>query len=78
MYTDRVGRSRDERLAGVLADDVLRIPPVPSATPAARLATVLTVGHSNHPLERFVALLTAYDAEVVVDVRSHPYSRFAP
>lgn len=51
---------------------------MPSATPAAKLATVLTVGHSNHPLERVVALLTSHDAEVVVDIRSHPYSRFAP
>lgn len=50
---------------------------MPSA-PGATLATVLTVGHSNHPLARFVALLRAHDVEAVVDVRSHPYSRFAP
>jgi uncharacterized protein (DUF488 family) len=45
---------------------------------AATLTTVLTVGHSNHPLERFVALLMSHEVEAVADVRSHPYSRFAP
>jgi uncharacterized protein (DUF488 family) len=50
---------------------------VPLATPGAKLATVMTVGHSNHPLERFLALLRSQGVEVVVDVRSHPYSRFA-
>jgi len=39
--------------------------------------TVWTIGHSSHPLVRFVALLKAHDIQVVVDVRSRPYSRFA-
>lgn len=39
---------------------------------------VLTVGHSNHSLERFLGLLAAHGVEVLVDVRSSPYSRFAP
>ncbi|MGH3427473.1 MAG: DUF488 family protein [Mycobacteriales bacterium] len=39
---------------------------------------VLTVGHSNHPLDRFLDLLADADVEVIADVRSHPYSRFAP
>ena len=39
---------------------------------------VLTVGHSNHPLETFVSLLRQHDVTTLVDVRSAPYSRFNP
>jgi uncharacterized protein (DUF488 family) len=39
---------------------------------------VYTLGHSNHAIERFVALLTANGVEAVADVRSQPYSRFHP
>jgi uncharacterized protein (DUF488 family) len=40
--------------------------------------TVLTVGHSNHPLEGFLTLLQQHTVTAVADVRSAPYSRFAP
>ena len=36
---------------------------------------VKTIGHSNHPIERFVALLKAGGVERLVDVRSTPWSR---
>jgi len=36
-----------------------------------------TIGHSNHPLGRFVDLLRESDIGVVADVRSQPYSGFA-
>jgi uncharacterized protein (DUF488 family) len=39
---------------------------------------VLTIGHSNHPIERFVALLLGAGVTAVADVRSAPYSRFVP
>ncbi len=39
---------------------------------------IKTIGHSNHPIERFVDLLTAAGVEVLVDVRSTPYSRRFP
>lgn len=39
---------------------------------------VFTVGHSNHPADRFVQLLMQHGIEEVVDVRSSPYSRYAP
>ena len=39
---------------------------------------VLTIGHSNHPLERFLALLSKHGVTAVADVRSAPYSRFCP
>jgi uncharacterized protein (DUF488 family) len=38
---------------------------------------IWTVGHSNHPFERFVGLLRAERIDFVVDVRSYPRSRFA-
>jgi uncharacterized protein (DUF488 family) len=40
--------------------------------------TIRTIGHSNHPIERFVELLKAGGVEAVVDVRSTPYSRRFP
>lgn len=39
---------------------------------------ILTIGHSNLPLERFLALLRERSVTLVVDVRSAPYSRHAP
>jgi uncharacterized protein (DUF488 family) len=39
---------------------------------------VFTVGHSNHSAEKFARLLRRHGIEVVVDTRSHPYSRHAP
>jgi uncharacterized protein (DUF488 family) len=39
---------------------------------------LLTIGHSNHPIEHFLALLARHEVETVADVRSVPYSRFAP
>lgn len=40
--------------------------------------TLYTIGHSNHPREKFVSLLQAHRIEVLVDVRSQPYSKYAP
>ncbi len=39
---------------------------------------VFTVGHSNHGPERFLRLLTEHGIELLIDVRSRPYSRFCP
>jgi uncharacterized protein (DUF488 family) len=39
---------------------------------------IKTIGHSNHPIERFVSLLKAGGVERLVDVRSMPYSRRFP
>ncbi|HKS81297.1 MAG TPA: DUF488 domain-containing protein [Candidatus Acidoferrales bacterium] len=38
---------------------------------------VLTIGHSNHSLERFMELLGMHGVEVVVDTRSNPWSKYA-
>ncbi|MBZ0314942.1 MAG: DUF488 domain-containing protein [Anaerolineae bacterium] len=40
--------------------------------------TLYTIGHSNHTAEEFLALLQPYHITVLVDVRSAPYSKFAP
>jgi len=39
---------------------------------------ILTIGHSNHPIERFLALLQEAGASAIADVRSYPASRHAP
>lgn len=39
---------------------------------------VLTIGHSNRPLEEFLRLLQAHGATLVVDVRKMPGSRHNP
>src|SRR5258708_10922052 len=42
------------------------------------MQTIKTIGHSNHPIERFVDLLKAGGVALLVDVRSMPYSRRFP
>ena len=42
------------------------------------VVTVYTVGHSNHEANAFVGLLRQHSIELVVDVRSTPYSRYVP
>jgi uncharacterized protein (DUF488 family) len=39
---------------------------------------VFTVGHSNHPISKFLDLLRRHAVTTVADVRSAPYSQFAP
>ena len=47
--------------------------PIPVERP-----TVLTVGHSNHPIEKFLGILQAHAVARVVDVRRFPVSRKWP
>lgn len=39
---------------------------------------IYTIGHSNAPAGKILALLQKYGISVLVDVRSDPYSRFNP
>ena len=39
---------------------------------------VLTIGHSNHPLDRFLDLLALHGVEVLADVRTTPRSGYSP
>lgn len=40
--------------------------------------SVFTIGHSSQTIEQFIGLLVMHGIEAVADVRSTPYSRFAP
>lgn len=42
------------------------------------LNVVYTIGHSTHPIEKLIQLLTGHQVTGIADVRSHPYSRFNP
>ncbi len=37
-----------------------------------------TIGHSTHPIDRFLQLLDDWGIQCLVDVRTTPYSRFNP
>lgn len=39
---------------------------------------LFTIGHSNHPIDRFVALLRQAGTTALADVRSQPFSRWCP
>jgi uncharacterized protein (DUF488 family) len=43
-----------------------------------RQRAILTVGHSTHPIEKFIQLLHAHGATLVADVRTIPKSRHNP
>jgi uncharacterized protein (DUF488 family) len=40
--------------------------------------TIYTIGHSNHPLEKFIEMLTAHGIGLIADVRTIPKSRHNP
>ena len=42
------------------------------------MITIFTIGHSRHTAAHFVSLLHAHTIERLVDVRSQPYSKWAP
>lgn len=42
------------------------------------MSIVLTIGHSNHTINRFIQLLYQHSADAVADVRSYPASRQYP
>lgn len=39
---------------------------------------IYTIGHSTYTVEKFINLLKAHNITCIVDVRSTPYSQFAP
>jgi uncharacterized protein (DUF488 family) len=46
--------------------------------PAEAMPTIFTIGHSNHPIERFLELLRQHTIEELVDIRRFPGSRKHP
>jgi uncharacterized protein (DUF488 family) len=45
---------------------------------AVCMSTFFTLGHSNHAIEAWLDLVRQHSIEVVVDIRSSPYSKYAP
>ena len=41
-------------------------------------AQIFSIGHSNHSIEKFLSLLESSEINMVVDVRSAPFSRMFP
>jgi uncharacterized protein (DUF488 family) len=44
----------------------------------SQLVTIYSIGHSNQPLEAFLELLHKHNVQTLIDIRSHPYSRYVP
>ena len=42
------------------------------------MSTIYTVGHSDHEIDDFLKLLHRHGVELLIDVRSSPYSRYVP
>lgn len=42
------------------------------------MSTFFTIGHSNRSVEEWLVLVRQHEVEVVVDVRSSPYSKYVP
>ncbi len=49
-----------------------------TSTPRSKKKTVFTIGHSTRTIDQFLALLHAYDIEVVIDIRTVPGSSHYP
>ena len=40
--------------------------------------TIFSIGHSNQSIETFLALLRQHEIQILIDVRSSPYSKYVP
>ena len=41
-------------------------------------AKIHTIGYGNRPVQSFIQLLKKYEIEILIDIRSSPFSRFNP
>jgi len=48
-----------------------------TAAPRDAETRIMSIGHSNHTLDVFIALLTQHRVGVLVDVRSRPHAKYA-
>jgi uncharacterized protein (DUF488 family) len=46
--------------------------------PQSEPPSIYSIGHSNHDLDLFISLLQRYQINILIDVRSQPYSRWVP
>ena len=44
----------------------------------SQVVTIYSIGHSNQAIEVFIELLTQHGIQKLIDIRSHPYSRYVP
>ena len=51
---------------------------VSSSQKDSGVSSFLTLGHSNHSIDEWLALVRQHAIEVVVDTRSSPYSKYVP
>jgi len=58
-----------------MSDDSHEQKAIERANPSPK---ILTIGHSTHPIEEFIALLCAHDVVELIDVRTVPRSRHNP
>src|SRR5277367_3131264 len=49
-----------------------------SEIPNSKDRLIYTIGHSTHPIDRFIGLLAMNDIRAVADVRSYPSSKRWP
>jgi uncharacterized protein (DUF488 family) len=40
--------------------------------------TIFSIGHSNRSIQAFIELLRQHNIQILIDVRSSPYSRYVP
>src|SRR5262245_48831743 len=71
------GPKKGSRAARTCGGGVARRPMPQMLVDSAQME-IFTIGHSTHPIERFVALLAGQGVRVLADVRSTPFSRFNP
>ncbi len=43
-----------------------------------QVVTVYSIGHSNQSVKAFLELLRAYEVQILIDIRSSPYSKYVP
>ena len=39
---------------------------------------IYTIGHSNYEVDEFLKIVTAYGIQIIIDIRSAPYSKYCP
>jgi len=39
---------------------------------------IWTIGHSTHPIEKFIKMLRSFDIKILADIRSYPGSKYCP
>lgn len=39
---------------------------------------IFTIGYGNRPIQAFIQLLKKYEIEILIDIRTNPFSRFNP